>query len=108
MFNLYLDDIRNPPNDRENGYVIVRKYNPCIHLINNNPNSIEFMSLDHDLGDFSGQDGREMTGYDVLLWMEKNLDKITLPPKGIMVHSANPIGKRRMIEVVRSLYQKEN
>ncbi|HEX3661725.1 MAG TPA: tyrosine-type recombinase/integrase [Acidobacteriaceae bacterium] len=28
--------------------------------------------LDHDLGDLSGADGRELTGYDIASWLEQN------------------------------------
>ncbi len=53
------------------------------------------LSLDHDLGLFEGE--REVTGNDVVLWLEEAvvLQGLT-PPASITVHSANPPAHEKM------------
>ena len=60
------------------------------------------LSLDHDLGLF-GEDGREQTGYDVLLWIEQQIatDGLRLPL--LSVHSANPPAHERMLRAIESI-----
>ena len=54
----------------------------------------EYASLDHDLGDFSSAGG---DGYDLVLWMAED-DRCR--PRGVRIHSANPVGLRRMLGVI--------
>ena len=58
------------------------------------------ISLDHDLGDHFGRpDGikRERTGYDVLLWIERQVVLEGFVPPIIHIHTANPVAEKRMI-----------
>jgi len=56
------------------------------------------VSLDHDLGIFI--DGKEYTGYDVALFLlDRAIDGKYIPPK-ITSHSANPIGRKKILDVV--------
>lgn len=56
------------------------------------------ISLDHDLGCFYGN--KEMTGYDILMWLvERKLAGLFVPPI-VRVHSANPVGRKRMQETI--------
>jgi hypothetical protein len=56
--------------------------------------------LDHDLKSFD-VDGREKTGYDVMVFLEQNLE---LLPKRIVCVSANPSGRKRIEQVIQKLY----
>ena len=62
------------------------------------------ISLDHDLGLFT-QGGKEHTGYEVLVFIERELAMgtatFTLPE--IHIHSANAVGRRRMTQAVQSI-----
>lgn len=106
---IWLDDIRTGPNSW------IRTYSPqeVIQLIQQNPESIVCISLDHDLGNDSVG-----TGYDVLYWLEEQLytrkdaeflSRFKLPE--LLVHSANPVGRRRMDAAIKSiteLYRLQN
>ena len=56
--NLYVDDIRRCPD----GFVVARNYDEAIELLNNN--TINILSLDHDLG--IDERGVEKNGYDIV------------------------------------------
>jgi NAD+-processing family protein with receiver domain len=64
---------------------------------------VEEISLDHDLG--LARPESERTGYDVLSWLEKELAtgawRFDVPE--IRVHSANPVGWRRMEQAIESI-----
>ena len=51
------------------------------------------MSLDHDLGD-----DEQGTGYDVILWIEREVALNGFSPPLIVIHSANPAAASRMRE----------
>lgn len=84
---IFLDDIRNTPD----GWV--RCYWPDEVLSLIDTYLVEEISLDHDLGD-----DHHGTGYDVLLRMEEmsRLGQLKYLPK-ITIHSANPVGKQKML-----------
>lgn len=63
---LWVDDLRDPPGDGI-GFDIARTYNEAIKLLNTNRYDVAY--FDHDLADFSGPNGREMTGDDVALYI---------------------------------------
>lgn len=66
--------------------------------------SWDLLLLDHDLGHF--ENGREFTGYDVLLWLKENPQHL---PKRIQVVSLNPVGRNRMVDFIkRHLLTDEN
>ena len=56
---------------------------------------VEELSLDHDLG-LAREDGRELTGYDVFRWIEKQVATVGFVPPKLSGHSANPPGHERM------------
>ncbi len=90
---LWIDDVRPAPDDT---WDIARTYDEAINSLSKN--KYDIVSFDHDLGDF--KDGRERTGYDVLLWLtEKRLNNETVP-KNLRIHSANPVGRQRMQGVI--------
>lgn len=61
----------------------------------------DVLYLDHDLGDFSGPGGREMTGYDVMCWIEANPEHM---PGEIVCVSDNASGRQRINLVINKLY----
>jgi len=95
---IFLDDIRNPPND---SWVIIRSAEELINFYHKNHKDIKVLSLDHDLGDGI------KTGYDFLLWLEEKTfhGEINLPDC-IMVHSANPVGRKNMIQKIRIIVER--
>ena len=88
---IFLDDVRNAPD----GWVLCRWPDEVIeHLKFGN---VDEISLDHDLGnDAKG------TGYEVITWIEKNVQNGFVPPL-IKVHSANTVAKARMLAGIASI-----
>jgi hypothetical protein len=88
--SLYLDDLREPPGDRE--WMIVRSSKDAINYVVNH-GAPEYISFDHDLG---GDD----TAMIFLKWLiEYDLDNnggIIPPLFAYTVHSANPVGKKNI------------
>jgi hypothetical protein len=82
MINLFVDDIRTPP-DSSKTWTIARTYKDA--LVSILTQEIDTISLDHDLGE-----GK--TGYDLVLEMVKSGNF----PKHIQIHSANPVGVENM------------
>lgn len=77
---IWLDDLRLAPE----GFYHVRNLAELRELMASNPDTIEIMSFDHDLGD------GEADGYQIAKWFAKNhLDRW---PLELRVHSANPPG----------------
>jgi hypothetical protein len=82
---LWLDDIRLPPKD----FVWAKTAEEAIaHLATGD---VTLCSLDHDLE-------ADLTGYDVLEWMERCVAEGIWygPLPTILVHSANPPARKRM------------
>lgn len=70
---LLIDDLRNPGNPSKgipDDAVVARTYREGIEKLQQN--KWDCLCLDHDLGDFSGPEGRELTGQSVLDWLEQN------------------------------------
>jgi len=57
-------------------------------------------SLDHDLSEAAtlGNWENEVTGYNVLLWLEQHPQ--FWPVNGVHLHTLNPLGKQRMEKVI--------
>ena len=87
---IFLDDIRDAPN----GWVIVRNYADCIKALETG--NVTYLSLDHDLGTLE-------TGYDVAVWIEEKVWKGELYPPIIEVHSANPVGRKKIDAAIKSI-----
>jgi len=90
---LFVDDIRIAPD----GWVQAWTADEAILLLSKN--AVTDLSLDHDLGESS-----EKTGYDVMLWIEKEV--ITNPRyvvPNIKFHTANPVGRANMIRAYKSI-----
>ena len=94
---VWLDDLREAPP----GWVRVRTPEVAIGLLETG--DVTEISLDHDLGLVDGE--RERTGYDVLLWLEREVaeGRWVFPLPQISVHSANPVGRKRMEQAIASI-----
>ncbi|MCD6436385.1 MAG: hypothetical protein J7L15_08395 [Clostridiales bacterium] len=93
---LYLDDERTAPN----GWVNIKSAEMAIQLLKKGV--VEELSLDHDLG-------RKKTGYDVLLWIEKEmLTQGFSMPNAIYIHTANPVGRMKMEQAISSITRRMN
>lgn len=86
---LFVDDLRTPPDGM---WAIARSYDVAVELFDYYKDSINIMSLDHDLGE-------EKTGYDFLLYVVEQYYPRQVPIQ-VLVHSANPVGRDRMEGVV--------
>lgn len=102
MRKLFIDDLREPPDD---SWVVVRSYTEAIDYLANT-GMPDIISFDHDLG-------LEETGYDTAKWIvNKVIDKeLDIPDNFVYhVHSANPVGKRNIEALLDNFtkYYKEN
>jgi len=88
---VYLDDERKP----NEGWILVTR--PCDAISLLETGLVEEISLDHDLGENNGD------GYDVLLWIEREMVMNGRKPPLIHVHTANPPARDRMIKAVESI-----
>ena len=104
MNKIYLDDVRTP---LQTDWIVVRSYDEFVEKINElGLETIDLISLDHDLGDSAMKEWRtnvyynyildynnitEKTGMDCAKWLvEQWLDG--KPACKVMVHSANAVG----------------
>ena len=81
-YNLYLDDIRNPPADRD--WLVCRSSQEALARIVEN-GMPSFFSFDHDLG----EDDTTMVFLRRLV--NEVWDGVSVPPE-YQIHSANPVG----------------
>jgi hypothetical protein len=86
---LWLDDVRPAPA----GWTAVHSVNEAIARLQ--WGDVTECSLDHDLGVYAGEGG---DGIHVLDWMAEHG---IWPPDGVSVHSANPVGRDRMMATLR-------
>lgn len=94
---LWIDDVRAAPDD---SWDVARSYDEAIDKLSKH--HYNTVSFDHDLGDFR-EDGREMTGYDVLMWLVDRLHQesnVTKLPTLYRIHTANPVAHQRMQGVI--------
>ena len=92
---IWLDDERPSPK----GWIHFDNVPDLIKFYEKNYKNIIEMSLDHDLGE-----GKQ-EGYKFLVWLEKKVlwDKLYKSIPDIHVHSANPVGKKRMEQTIQSI-----
>lgn len=89
---VYLDDEREAPS----GWTRVRWPDEAIILLKTG--RVTDISLDHDLGD-----DKRGTGYDVILWIEKEVFTKGFKAPNIKVHSANTSARKKMELGVKSI-----
>src|SRR5262249_27787509 len=93
---LWVDDERVP----RAGWTWVKTPGAAISLLA--AGDVVELSLDHDLG-LPEIDGREPTGYDVLLWIEEQVAVGDLAPPRMFVHSANSGARRKMLQAIEAI-----
>lgn len=87
---LYVDDLRPCPE----GWDVARNFHQAIVMLDTG--DYDEVSLDHDIASFYGN--KEMTGYDVLQYLIMKKMEGAKVPTIIRVHSANPVGVKKMQE----------
>ncbi len=94
---IFLDDERGCPL----GYELVSTPTEAWYTIKENWDKLTAISLDHDLGE------GYPTGYDLVCWIEQYVVEEGHPfpatLKKLNVHSANPVGSKRMVQVLQKL-----
>lgn len=102
---LWLDDVREPWKFGALGWTWATTAEEAIAYLKTG--QVTQASLDHDLApDHYPWTGVPLeqckgTGYDVVCWMEENN---VWPVDGTSVHSMNPVGKARMLQVIQRHY----
>lgn len=61
----------------------------------------DVLYLDHDLADFTGEGGRELTGYTVACWLEENTQHL---PGNVVLVSDNTVGQNRIRLALEKFY----
>lgn len=96
---VFLDDERTPAGvlglPEPEAWVIVRGAAECIALLE--AGGVTAVSLDHDLG------AEVPTGYDVACWLEQAHAEGRQVPRELFVHTANPVGRGRILAALRRL-----
>jgi hypothetical protein len=87
---VWLDDVREPGQHGWEGATWAKTAQEAIRWLATG--EVEAISLDHDLGE-----GPVGTGYDVVCWMEEQ----GVWPPAVYLHTANPVGRARMLAVLR-------
>lgn len=87
---LWVDDIREAPT----GWVWAKNYDEAISFLR--VCNVIQVSLDHDLG-------KGKTGYDIVCWLEAHVFDGTITNPKIKCHSANPVGRERIEQVITKL-----
>ena len=101
MFKLWLDDVREAPDDDWIPFRRAEDLRNAVLVIGFS--NISTISLDHDLGE------NVWSGYDFLKWMEVWIagHKETGSPiqldMHILIHSANPVGRKNMAAAIESI-----
>lgn len=91
-YSLYLDDLRDPPPDRE--WVVCRTTHQALDVVAR-WGMPSLMSLDHDLG---GED----TSMAFLRRLANEVWDGVSPPPDYRVHSANPVGAQNIVSFMES------
>lgn len=99
-YGLYVDDERPLPDrykNKNDKWDVAKNYDEAIKLLSKN--KYDIVSLDHDIASWN-KDGREMTGYDIALFLaQRKHDGDYVPPE-IFAHTANPVGKKNIDSVI--------
>ena len=94
--NLYLDDIRQTPENFERVY----DYDEFVNFINKN-GVPEFISFDHDLGE--GKTGFDCAKFLVEFCLDNGVSDINF-----QVHSQNPVGKENIEKLLANFNRLKN
>lgn len=94
MYNLFLDDMRNPNKflDDVRTWEIAKSYTEFVKIIQAR-GMPGFISFDHDLPYQNPEHPVEKSGYDCARWLIEYCMKTSQPLPEFQVHSMNPNGK---------------
>jgi hypothetical protein len=95
---LWVDDMRNPPEKDEESYDVARSYDEAIQMLKTHKYTDIY--LDHDLGDFTGPNNHERTGYDIILFLVDRKNNGKYVPINFHMLTSNPVGKNNMEAVI--------
>lgn len=93
---LWVDDERPIPSDCGSEWCSARSAWEALLKLE----LLEFhmVSLDHDLASRIGN--KELTGYDILIWLvQRKIDGKSVP-ECVRIHTANPVGRDKMVQTV--------
>lgn len=98
VFNaLWVDDVRDIPEDTDTiRWTCARTAWEA--LVKLELIDFDIVSLDHDLASFLGY--KELTGYDIAVWMADRKQEGGYVPPDVRVHSANPVGVANILGVI--------
>ena len=89
--NLWLDDVRHPPEDG-GPWLWVKTVEDAIVILKFD--EVEMVSFDHDLG--TGQ----KDGYELAAWVEEEACTGRIKQFDWVVHSQNPVGRKRITDAM--------
>lgn len=101
---LIVDDLlirHNKISKDYNGHEIFHAYTfaqACAFL---DQEQFDLISLDHDLHDFSGDNGKELKGYDVALYLVRCVSQDKWP-EYVIAHTQNNVGAFNITQLVSS------
>lgn len=95
---IFLDDERTTPA----GWIRTYTYQETVDMLKTG--LITKLSLDHDLG----ATDTKYTGYDVILWIERQVHEAGFIPPKIYLHTANPVGQENMQRGIEAIERKVN
>ena len=112
IVKLYLDDVRNP---KTKGWTVVRNYEEFVNHITEY-GLPEEVSFDHDLAEIHYDPAtwrqdfvyHEKTGYDCAKWLCDYCWTNGLPVPTWNVHSANPVGRDNIVQLMENFEKKLN
>lgn len=93
---LYVDDERPLPK-KYIGWDVARNYDEAISLLTKN--KYDVVSLDHDIASWN-KNNREMTGYDIAMWLAERKQHGEYVPPEVFAHTANPVGRDRIQGII--------
>lgn len=94
MNNLWIDDIRLPPE----GYVWAKTSSEAISILSERTEKFDHISFDHDLGGEKDDSGEYDSSRTVVLWLCENDSHW---PRFASVHSMNPIGREWLTGMIK-------
>jgi hypothetical protein len=95
VVQIFLDDMRDAPDPT---WRVFRSAEALISFLQEYDGEIACLSLDHDLG------LDVQTGYDAISWIEERVHNGQMKaPHRILVHSANPVGVRRISQAIAKI-----
>jgi len=101
---IWVDDIRPKPKDYDHWCKTVSYAIGYISGVWNEGKHVDLtISLDHDLG--GGLKGLS-TGEDILKWIERQVLQFGWAMPIILVHSANPVARRRMNLIIQRMKER--